>query len=563
MSPSVNIFLTHKGKVTLSIFYEQIKATVGDTCTIRLNTDELTFEHKDKLAEFMVFTVARAYPNLLNSHQQGWDNIFSYVNQFFATLPISDQTKIAKTFGIIHHDIIAFFNNIDHEFLRLTKFTHDLGAHIVALDQEIADEDPLHFGLCDKLRGFVVAHIPIGDCSTFGTRPQDTEELTFHEEEIIDLITIAVLCKMLTPIFGVMTEYLKRTVESKKSVLTNKKSAGSSKREIHCVPMLTPLFKAKYNVLIDRLHFYIKHTAKRVFKDSVSSSFCGLTDDSMSIISFAQLMIRNFVNVDLNRPKGNLMTYIVVTIKKSIQSLQSSARQAPVYPRVPMPGMDGEEGNQAQLEIDSLVSNNTFDVATIITTAIPKVIQALQLQHEITPDDYQRSLAYYRRNLFVPTKLNKFLTCSFYSKHLAGGKSVLLTNASNYMELVTMLQLIVVSNGYTELGHMLTAKRGMTAKTAFSESDFHLQMNYKASYEYKNCASKYEQSPLGNSSEQWDTWMESLVTDIVSTVHTYNTSDFIWETMGVDSQNGKAIAHTDLLFPNLCGALEHLCGRNW
>ena len=84
----------------MALCYEQIHTETGEGCVIRLNTDGLTFDHKDTLQEYLRFNISRAYPNLLSNRQLGWDAIFSHVNHFFATLTDEDQIKIAKTLAL-------------------------------------------------------------------------------------------------------------------------------------------------------------------------------------------------------------------------------------------------------------------------------------------------------------------------------------------------------------------------------------------------------------------------------------------------------------------------------
>ena len=176
------------------------------------------------------------------------------VNKFFGTLSDSDRIEIAICLLTIHHKILNIPNDIrtnDARSFDLEKYMYDIGTDIVALDT--------HIHLMDKLKKYVLANIPIGDFTLAGTRPQDSEEMTWYQRDVEDLTCIVMLCKILTPVFGVFMDFAKEEIDQK--------NQRDKKKEIFCVIMLTKLFDTKYKDMILKLKNYIK-PSKRIKKTS-------------------------------------------------------------------------------------------------------------------------------------------------------------------------------------------------------------------------------------------------------------------------------------------------------
>ena len=80
-----------------------------------------------------------------------------------------------------------------------------------------------------------------------GSRAQDDDKLTFYPDEVATVMSIALLCKMMAPIFGVMMSQLLNKIDIKT-------------KESCCTMIFTNLFNRKFPKLIDKLKFYIRHS---------------------------------------------------------------------------------------------------------------------------------------------------------------------------------------------------------------------------------------------------------------------------------------------------------------
>ena len=173
------------------------------TCA-KLDISELDVEHSDtelktlleKTKDLFIFKIS-TYVKLSTSRgDDGWNVIFASVNAFMNTLSVEDKTELATCIGLMHGRINNYFQECHGNMLDLEQFISDLGSYLDLLDRNI--------DLCDKLRAYVVGNMPIGLFEGAGKRAQDSAELTFHPPEVIDLMTITLLCKMLCPMFSTM-----------------------------------------------------------------------------------------------------------------------------------------------------------------------------------------------------------------------------------------------------------------------------------------------------------------------------------------------------------------------
>ena len=109
-----------------------------------------------------------------------------------------------------------------------------------------------------KLKKYVIDNkVPIPDLSKIGKRPQDDKKTTFYHDEYIDLTTIALMCKLLSGVFGEIV-FL---VSNVNSLIDN------SLKEIYAIFVIKKILDKYYKNLINKLMFYIETYAKKVKYD--------------------------------------------------------------------------------------------------------------------------------------------------------------------------------------------------------------------------------------------------------------------------------------------------------
>lgn len=499
---------------------------------VKLNIDDIPVPYKENISgllEFPIDTYAKLHRG--SEIEISWDKTFKLINQFLGETSVEDQIKIAMFLITAHDSIIKFFSNDD--LVGLTALTQELGIRLDKLDQDL--------DLMTRLEKYVELYVPIGDFSKAGTRDQDTASLTFHEHEAKKLLSLVLLNKLLTPLFGTFIKYCQKRLDTQL-------------KEVHCVTILTPLIKRRLFDLIVKLQNYIKHAINSKWKESPTSVFHSHTLDSLSEIISATIIIKDFVNVDLFFQNGNLLKYINVTAKHGIMTNRTTEKN-PIYPRLPMAATDGDDGNIAQLEIDSATSIKTFDTITIVKSAISQAITNVLSEQELDLDVFNECIEFYRQNLITPSTINQMVAVSYLSTAIGGGKGISFLNASGYTEVITCIQMVLFKLGYQELAHLLTAKLG-EPKMIPSDLDNRIKVTANTSDEFRNCKSKYDKSPTRADTTAWTNKINKVVYEITGTKHHYNTCDKLWELWDSDNLNGKVMICSENVIPALCSFIE-------
>lgn len=543
--------------------YELRRTDVGDA-EVYFNISDLNIPMAKQVEPYLHFRI-KTYQNLNKVDSSGivFDVTFGQVNKFFTTLDVKDQTKIAMTIISMHHDILNFLEKADPN--KLVELTSRLGLMLNDLDLET--------DMCTKIKWYVHNNIPLGQrIPGSGKRAQDTSALTFTDADILDMLSIALLCKLLGPIFGQMIEVCK---------IVN----GGRQKEVLCVTILSDLFKKNrpsrvvitdeekekcpwlvfyptvWHDIVVKFVNYISHNIKREFKEDMTSIFSSMshssTQSALTQGIYAQLLVKNFVNVNLKFDK-NIMTYVISTIKSIASSKMKTITNNPVYERKPMEDGDGDENNVSQLENDSIISSKMLDVPAIISSMAPVVIKRMILFNQnLNDDDFTKVISFYNKHPIKPNIINTTLNCIFYRKVLAGGKSVLHLNSNEYNMVTAYLQMYLICNcGAVELGHMLTADRSLHAKLVQNENDERILVSYRNSPAYRNCIDRYSKAPSGMSGNQWEVRIKEIVDSIVLNHHVYHTAPYIWDSLKEDNHNGEVIINTPKMVENISYFIE-------
>ena len=485
----------------------------------------------EKIVPLLTFPVS-TYTKL-TKNGDGWGMTYGIVNQFLSQLSEEHKIAIAATLAAMHREIIVFFN--ENDLTKIQSFIHGLNEKLDRLDQTI--------DLCGQLHQYIVENVTIGLFEGAGERAQDSDDLTFRPAEVIDLTTICVLSKMLSPIFGTIMRSLNKKIDNKF-------------RDLHCFYIYTNLLNRRYRALYKKLEHYVEHTTEQtVKKESMSLLVNGYNIFSMAHQMLGELLVRQFVNCDLTVKDGNLMTYVIVAVKRSIRTVMSNIGKNPTYNRIPIESSHDEDGNAAQLEIDSISSRKTADSQAIIKFAVKQTMKRFKTIYQINDEEFAASAAYYQRNPIVPNIINQDLTSLFFQKGICGAKSIQMLKANELGELVTLLQLIVASldTGYDELVHALTTIPALDVSLEASIMDGKTRLNSSSSDYYRKCKMMFESFPFyQKGTKSWDFYMMNLVDTMLTSSWIYNTSDFVWDFLEQENKNGKIFTPTEKTFTALC-----------
>lgn len=526
----------------------------AETTAAYLDIENLVFptldiKDKKKLDPLLTFSIntyvklnrPKVVGSTVITTEDSWDVTYGAVNKFFNILATEQKALLAQTIIMMHSDVQEFM--ISEEMIGLNNLMRSLGEQLDELDQEI--------NLCDQLREFVIGNVPIGIFKGAGKRAQDTAALTFEREEVIDLLTITLLCKMLSPLFGTIMKFVSKRIDNKL-------------KEIQCVAIFTKLLSRKYPLLIDKLQNYIQHTVKNSSKDKEKESMTALANGHdqyrLSYYMYATLLVRQFVNVNLGVRNGNLMTYIIVSVKRAVQTFNSTILKNPTYTRKPMSVKGDDEGNQAQIEVDSMTSKRTCDVPALIACAVNGSIRKHLDLFEIEPQTYEECHKYYIKHPLVPTIINKYLNSMFYSQDFGGGRGILMMRGPEYMKITVALQLILFRSdvNYRELAHFMSAVPAITSSIETNLDTSIMTLSTGSSYAYKNCKERFERTAYGARGREWENHISRFTSELKNTSFVYNTAPWIWNWLEEDNKNGKIIRPTAGAAAALCDFYDFL-----
>lgn len=520
-------------------------AVDANTTAAYLDISELDIPDKEKLDPLLTFAIntyvklnrPKVVGDTVITTDDSWDVTFGSVNIFFNTLSVEQRTIVAKTIIMLHSDVQEFM--VNKEMIELNLLMQGLGDKLNQLDLEI--------DLCAKLRLFVIENVPVGLFKGAGKREQDSDELTFYPDDVLDLLTITLLCKMLCPLFGTIMKFVAKRIDNKL-------------KETQCVAIFTKLLMRKYPKLIVKLMNYIQHTIKACSNESMTALINGHDAYSLSYYMYATLLIRQFVNVNLGVRNGNIMVYIIVSVKRAVATFNSTILKNPTYTRKPMSVKGDDEGNQAQIEVDSMTSKKMCDVPALIACAVPQAIRNHLNLFQIDTDTFDKCHTYYKKHPLIPTTTNKYLNSMFYSQDFGGGRGILMLHGPEYMKITTALQLIIfqLDVNYAELAHFMSAVPAVTGSLETSIDDSIMTLSTGSSYSYKNCKERFERTAYGARGREWENHISRFVDDLKNTKYIYNTAPWIWNWLDTENLNGKVIKPTLRVTEALCDFYDFL-----
>ncbi len=516
----------------------------GTQVTVYLDP-EMDIEQRDTVEPYLTFHCS-TYKKISNDGEKPevWGAIFDATNWVLHQMSNEENLQVLQCFcninSAIKHDMPQ-----NEGPLAVANFIESLGERYLQL------VDNLH--LIERFDSYSRAYIKMGDTSKFGKRPQDTAELTFVEEEMRALIVVAFLCKMVAPIFGELMSSIPSIVGD------DGKKKTERDREMKCVVLMNPIIKAHFKALIDKFQHYLRHTVNGCCgMDKPAAVFSGYTPSTRSYIIFSNLLVRNFINVNLLQDDSNIMRFSDSIARTLVGTQDSNSNRKQVRPRVAYGASSGDEGgNIAQMEIDSLVSMKTMDVPIIIAASVEAIIGKLLLRYDISWKEYNECLDFFSKHPIFPSSINRFVTCGFFGKDIGGGRGILNLDSAHYTKLACLLQMVVFTFGYKEFGHILTAAPTVAVKLAPSQSDSLFLLNYGTSYSYHNCKAKFEGGAISSNGREWDTQMKSIVDDLTKQYYVYNTPEYLWDLMSEDDVNGLTIDITASVTGQMCAFIEN------
>lgn len=470
-----------------------------------------------------------------------WNCVFGPVNHFLKSLNADECRIIAETLISVHHDIISEMQYGTNLSSNLIEITRNLAQQLDGMEREI--------NLCARLEAYVSdpQNMDIPLFENAGKRAQDKEDMTFHRPEVVLLTAITMLNKLLCPVLGVFIEHCKKQLDN-------------SLKELHCVNMIMPILYRNYPELVPKLKWYIRCIIKPNVKNTVEYVANGFTLELESQKSFANILVRKLVSVNLFKEGGNLMTYITASIKESTRtptfmSVTRNAIKEMENPTESSSSPTSEEGNTSALEYGSRCSDHTVDFPVLTGLAARSLIQNTINEEEINPDLFEECLAYYRMNLITITPINLYLLATTYGYSLGGAKSIWALNMKEIVELITIFQFQCLKRGYHALIPAVSLGEvthlGLPAiKVIQTQYDSQLKTAWNASFEYRNCKAKFS-TMIGTL--EWDTVIKEMVEFLISSNKSVNLPFYFLEQLKIEHLNQKEYRYPEFIIKSICG----------
>ncbi len=504
---------------------------------LRLDLGDVDLPHMDQVSKYLVFPI-KTYMKVSSrgSKEANWGINFGVVNQFFDQCPMSIRKPLAQTLVTLHHKIVQFMQtrSIDE----LDDLRTDLSKLLMELDQSVS--------LYPEIIRFCENNLTFGNTKDAGKKAEHSASLTFGLMEIKHLTGIVVLSKLLSPIFGTLMYYLK-----------DQAGVDGKVKELHSVALVKELLDFRDGPLVAKLLNYIKHFISKDYTEDMTNISHGITLNSLVSKIFATIVVRNFANVDLHLPDGNLMTYIKVIIK--ITTRNNTHHTARVMLRGDNRRAE-DESNRAQLESDSVISSKTADTPLIISSVIDRIVSSRLVEFDLCPELYTHSVQWFVSHPVTIHALNRLAIQVYFAKDLEGAKSLEYLNAGDVACLIALMQqLCVTTLGYAELGHLLSTSVGTLARSTQTNDDAMLRVNYKTSTEYRQCKALFTEGAIVNNkhvARQFDKTMAAMVEKMTTMSFLFNAAPEMWEAQDHDPLNGQSMRFSADIIKQYCAFVE-------
>ena len=463
-----------------------------------------------------------------------WNVVFKTTHDFLDSLPEEEQIQFAKTIVLMHYEIVnKLYTDEIAEFNRnLVPLETTLSNWLSELDNKIS--------LVPKLRQWTERNIPIQSFVGVGERPQDSAATTFYRDDVVELTTLVLVCKMMTPIFGIFIEACKKKI-------------GNNLKEIHCLAITKKLFKERFDTLISKLGNFIVKIMKPILNRlDPTHLFNGYTFTTASDEVYARLIVRQYVTVDLFKTNGNLMTYTTSCIRAAARTQFSpmgfkTAARDRALPKEQLTIND--EGNSSNLEAESRSSSRTADYGITIRAAAYRAYLSFKTEYDMSDELLEHCFHYYSVNHVDCTPYNLFILGILFGTQIGGAKGIAMVEPIMYMRLVAAAQIYFIQVGFLDLVHPLSMQSTGLNKALLTGNDTQLRAMWNASHEYKICENRYSWA-IGEL--RWDTRLKEIVDLITTTRFIYNTAPGLWDMMHLESANGEQYSTSADLSRQIC-----------
>lgn len=521
-----------------------------------LNTEGVEIPNKELWERYFSFPL-KSYSKLKNNKSSGeaddssgWISVFGYVNILFNTFTPKEQAAIVMTYGMIHKIVEDASKN--KEMFLTNTLINTISEKINNLDREI--------DLVRKTHHFVMesGSIKIGIMKDAGSRPQDSKELTFHDDEVMLVATLAMLCKMFCPVFGLLI-----------SVYSN--ILGPTALDMHCSSIFTALINThngeSENVLnlksvTEKLKYYIEHQTAQICRGDIDSGIvAGYDVHSLAYSLYCKLLVRKLVGISLAKSECNIMAFIVVFVRSCTrQTICATKSKQPSMLREDMDS-ESEDGNTARLETDSMTSKKTADIEALISAFVGPTVRRIMTIYDISSDEIKTCSDWYQSHPIVANSINQQLNSLQYGSDFDGSIGIKMLKCPQFSLITILTQLILIHHAenmneaekdiFGKLIHLVTAVPGESQNLAGVNPN-NIWLHTASSPHYQKCLQRFPNTTAVGKIKAWEEHVHSMILEITPKHYMYNSAPYIWEALGQENRNGTIIPIDSSVFIAYC-----------
>jgi len=504
-------------------------------------------EELEDISKRLIFNI-KTYDKLSKSTNYLFTAIIKKpINRFFEFLSQEEKNMLFAMFCKIKFNIE---NHLSIDF-------NDVIENIASIIRDTFNQ----CNLVEKIREYIKSdkEISFPDFSKKVLRPQDSPEKTFVESEYIDLTALSIICKLLFPVFGdIIGIYFKRSSEK-----TN--NADKLFKERFSMGILKYIFEDHFKELIDKLKFYISNEIRkrRDISDSINGLFKGFTINNVNNHILAALFIKKFVNIDFYCKGGDMMVYILVCTKCTLNSIIGGFKnknedtiKERFTPSDFPEKFKSDDNKKSNLEVESFNFDYSIDIPVLSRIGMFKLIKDKLEEFQVDEYIYNDVVSFYENNIIHLNPVNILLVSAFFAKELGSVIGVQMANINVFIKAVSFLQIYMINTGYKSLIHLLSIIPQTKIKTIKTSIDNKIIITKGQGLEYRVCKDNFV---LLDNFYSWDNYITKTICNfIVNSFHTFNTSPTIWNIIGEENKNGQDFEYDDQIINDIYKFIAHL-----
>lgn len=478
-----------------------------------------------------------------------WQEYYATINAFLATLDAEQQAILAAFYQGAHDTLAA----MKAETLEVTRVS--LGrAFNHAVDQT---------QLIRRLLAFVQSGaVPMPDLSEAGGRVQDTDAMTFYAHDAEELTVIALVCKLLSPVWG-------------EFIYASSAYVNNVDKELLALGVMVPcLERQELKSIREKLYFYSDRSAENVLKRKTSSdatsapmtnksnapddglrfslSSRGMGTKRLFDAVLATVVVKKLTNYTW-RADSNIVTYLWSAINETMPSLLqpfNMKKKDDIQAQVQQGAGSEYQDNTSGLEHASQTSSVPISLPVIIREGVRMMRPALLKRAEMSEEALTSAMLYYSQSPLLPTQFNKALIGSFLGFMIGGTPALEHIRLDVYTELVSLTQLALAKRGMMQIAVLISATPAMTPRT---EADTSVEARIRASTEsseYFRMLSRAFPMSIGGASIR--TQVTTLREFIIGQHHYANVPDVVGDLVDQEIPAfGSRVVYTDTVVHEL------------